>query len=81
MERFQILLTPEQLADLRETGETTGIPVAKLVRDAVDLFLTMKNARKAAILLDMSIERFIHTAVREKIERDLPGVPIFEPPT
>lgn len=41
MERFQVLLTPEQLDQLRAISEEKGTPVAQLLRDALDQYLVM----------------------------------------
>jgi hypothetical protein len=36
MERLQILLHPEQAARLRDVSRVQGVPVAELVREAID---------------------------------------------
>jgi hypothetical protein len=36
MERLQILLRPEQVARLRDVSQVQGVPVAELVREAID---------------------------------------------
>lgn len=46
MQRTNIYLSEDQLETLRALGERRGVPVARLVREAVDAWLTAQGVQR-----------------------------------
>lgn len=44
--RFQLVIEPEQLAELRKIEEDTGAPVSAQIRRAIDDWLTKRGVTK-----------------------------------
>ncbi len=69
MERFQALLTPDQLSQLRDLSEEKGTPVAQLLREALDQYLVMgevpfedldKLARRAGVYIVFTKDELLY---------------------